>query len=83
MAHNKIVHKYLLKAFYRRINNKKYKSQILKYNICHTNVIAIQDIILIAKVPIGSVKKKELIVNMPDVDVTWICNATTILLKNN
>ena len=36
---------------------KEYKLQILKHNICHTNVIAIQDAILIAKILDGSAKK--------------------------
>ena len=57
-AHSEAAHKYLLKAFYWRTNKKEYKSQILEHNICHTNVIAIQDVILIAKVIVGSTKKK-------------------------
>ncbi len=40
-AHNEVAYKYLLKAFYGPTNKKVYESQILKYNICHTNVIAI------------------------------------------
>ncbi len=39
-AHSKAIYKYLLKAFYGRINQKEYESQILKHNICHTNIIA-------------------------------------------
>ena len=39
-AHNEVAHKYLLKAFYGCTNKKEYESQILKHNICHTNVIA-------------------------------------------
>ena len=39
-TYSKTAHKYLLKAFHRRTNKKEYKSQILKYNICHINIIA-------------------------------------------
>ena len=77
------MHKYLFKVFYKKTNKKKYKLQILEYNIHHTNVIAMQDAILIAKIPVRSDKKKELIVNMPDIEVTQICNTTNILLKYN
>ena len=52
------MHKYLLKAFYGKTNKKKYESQILKYNIYYTNIIAMQDAILIAKVLVGNAKKK-------------------------
>ena len=58
MAYSKKAHKYLFKAFYGRTKNKKYELQILKYNIHHTNVIAMQDIILISKVLVRSAKKK-------------------------
>ncbi len=40
MAYSEAAHKYLLKAFYGRTNKKEYELQILKHNICHTNVIA-------------------------------------------
>ncbi len=40
-AYSKAPHKYLLKAFHERTNKKEYKSQILKHNIYHINVIAI------------------------------------------
>ena len=83
MAYSEAAHKYLLKAFYRRTNKKKYKSQILEHNIRHTNVIAIQDVILIAKVSVRSAKKKELIINMPDAKVKRVCNLTNVLLKYN
>ena len=58
MVHSEVAHKYLFKAFYRKTNKKKYKSQILEYNIYYTNIIAMQDSILITKIPIESVKKK-------------------------
>ncbi len=58
MAHSEIAFKYLLKAFYRQSNKKEYESQILKHNICHTNIIVMQDAILMAKVLDGSTKRK-------------------------
>ena len=82
-AHSEAAHKYLLKAFYGRTNKKEYESQILEHNIRHTNVIAMQDAILIAKVPVGSAKKKEIVVDTPDAEVTRICSATNLLLKYN
>ena len=82
-AHSEAAHKYLLKAFYGRTNKKEYESQIFEHNIRHTNVIAMQDAILIAKVPIGSAKKKEIVVDTPDAEVTRICSATNLLLKYN
>lgn len=69
MAYNKVTYKYFLKAFYGKINKKKYKAQILKYNIHHTNVIAIQNALLIAKVPITSIKKKEFDVDIPYAEI--------------
>ncbi len=64
-VHSKAAHKYLLKVFYGQTNKKKYKSQILKHNIRHTNVIAMQDAILMAKVLDGSVKKNSLLLTRP------------------
>ncbi len=65
MAHSKAAHKYFLKAFYGQTNEKEYMSQILKYNICHINVIAIQNDILMAKVWDRSVKKNSLLLTCP------------------
>ena len=39
-----------------------------------------QDAILIAKVPIGSVNKKELIDNTSDIKVIWVCNVAKVWL---
>lgn len=50
MVHHKIAHKYFFKVFYRRINKKNYKLLILMYNICHINIIAMQNSILMEKV---------------------------------
>ena len=82
-AHSKAMHKYLLKAFYGRINKIEYESQILEHNIRHTNVNAMQNVILIAKIPVGSAKKKKLVVDTLDAEVTRICSATNVLLKYN
>lgn len=82
-ANSKIVYKYLFKAFYKKINKKKYESEILEYNICHTNVIAIQNVILIAKIPVRSVKKKEFVIDTFDAEITRVCSTTNILLKYN
>lgn len=62
-------HKYLFKVFYGQTNKKKYELQILEYNIYYTNIITMQDAILIAKIPIGSTKKKEIVVNIPDIEI--------------
>ena len=83
MAHSEEAHLYFLKGFYKRINKKEYKSQILEHNICHTNIIAMQDVILIAKVAVRSTKKKELVVDTPDAKITRVCSATNIMLKYN
>ena len=56
-TYNKAAHKYFLKAFYRQTNKKEYESQVLKHNICYTNVIAIQNAILIVQVLDKSVQK--------------------------
>ena len=45
-AHSKVAHKYLLKAFYNRINKKDYDLQIWQYNVRHTNIIAIKNVII-------------------------------------
>ncbi len=49
-THSEAAHKYLFKALYGWTNKKEYKSQILKHNIRYTNVIAMQNAILMAKV---------------------------------
>ena len=56
-AYSEVAYKYILKAFYGWTNKKKYESQILKHNIHHINIIAIQDAILIAKVLDKNAKK--------------------------
>lgn len=65
MTFGKTVYKYFLKAFYRKTNKKEYKSLILKHNECHTNVITMQNGILIAKVLDGNIKKKNLLLTHP------------------
>ena len=61
-THNKAVYKYLLKAFYNKMNKEKYNSQIWKHNVRHTNIIAIKDIIIKKKAR----KKKGLSENIAD-----------------
>ncbi len=61
IAHSKAAHKYLLKAFYYRTNKKEYDSQIRKYNICHTYIIVIKDLIISEKV------RKEEILSLEDI----------------
>ena len=48
-AHNKAIYKYLLKAFYNKTNKKEYNLQIWEQNICHTNIIAIKNMIISKK----------------------------------
>ena len=50
MAHSEVVNKYIFKVFYERANKKKYELQILKHNIRYSNIIAMQNIIIIVKV---------------------------------
>ena len=82
-AYNDVAHKYFLKTFYERTNKKKYESQILKHNIRYTKVIAMQDVILIAKIPVRSAKIKELVIDTSDAEIMRVCNATNVLLKYN
>ena len=42
-----------------------------------------EDVILIAKVPVGSAKKKELVIDKSDAEVMRVWNATNVLLKYN
>lgn len=58
IAHIKTAYKHRFESFYRQIHKKKYKSQILNLNIRHANVIAIQNIPIIAKILFGSIKKR-------------------------
>ncbi len=57
--------------------------QILEHNICHINKIAMQNTILIAKVLVKSVKKKELIVDTSDAEIIRVYNTIIVLLKYN
>ena len=40
------MHKYLLKAFYNRTNKKEYDLQIWQYNVRHTIIIVIKNVII-------------------------------------
>ena len=48
-AHSKVSHKYFFKAFYNRINKKKYDAQIEQHNVRHINVISMKDVIISKK----------------------------------
>ena len=82
-AYNEIAYKCLLKAFYGRTNKKKYELQILEHNIRHTNIIVMQDVILIAQVSFGNAKKKKLVVDTLDVEVTRVYSTTNVFSKYN
>ena len=45
-AYSEAMYKYLLKAFYNKTNKKEYDSQIWQDNVCHTNIIAMKDMII-------------------------------------
>lgn len=47
--HSKVAHKYLLKVFYNRINEKEYDLNIWQHNVRYTNIIAIKDVIILEK----------------------------------
>lgn len=82
MTHNEVVHKHFLKAFYRETKKKRYESQILQYNIYHTNILAIEDTNFLAKAKYR--KKKQFAVDidsMPDINIMRVCNAINIFLK--
>ena len=70
MVYSKIAYKYLFKVFYTKKNKKKYKSQILEHNIRYTNIIAMQNTIFIVKILVRSAKKKKLIFDMLNIEVT-------------
>ena len=82
-AYSKVAYKYFLKAFYGQINKMKYELQILQHNIRHINVIAMQDAILKAKIPVVSSKNKEIVVDTSDAEVTQVCITINVLLKYN
>lgn len=61
MVYNKAAYKQFFKVFYKKINKKKYKSQILKHNIRYTKIVAIQDVIPKVKILFENIKKKILL----------------------
>ena len=62
-AHSEAAHKYLLKAFYNKTNKKEYDAQIRQHNVCHTNVIAMKDVIISKK---ALEKEEQLVVRNAD-----------------
>ncbi len=57
------MHKYFLKTFYNLTNKQEYKLQIWQYNVCHTNIIAIKDVIILEK----NKKKEKLLVGIVNI----------------
>lgn len=45
-----MIHKYLFKIFYNKINKEKYNLQICQYNIHYKNVIIMRNIIILKKI---------------------------------
>lgn len=76
MAYSEVAHKYFLKAFDGQVNKKAYESQILQHNIPNTNILAMQNAILLAKVE--SAKKKQIAVLTPAAKVAWAYSITNI-----
>lgn len=54
--------------------------RILKYSIYYTNILAIQNVILMAKIQDEIAIKNQLILDIPDIEVISVYNATKILL---
>lgn len=71
IAHSKVMHKYFFKVFYNKTNKKKYNLQIRQYNVRHTSIIAIRDVIISEK----NRKRKKLLGGITDitisVEVVW------------
>lgn len=63
IAHSEIIYKYFFKSFYNRINKKKYNSEIRQYNVHHTNIIAIKDIVVVVE-RVRKIKKQPAIENI-------------------
>ncbi len=62
-TYSETVHKYLLKAFYNRINKKKYDLQIRQHNICYTNIIPMKNVIIWEKARVEEILLLKGIVN--------------------
>ncbi len=70
-----MANKYLLKAFYNRTNKKEHDSQIWQYNVRHTNIIVIKDVIAVAE---KGRENKELLA-MENVDKTAMAEVAKVL----
>lgn len=53
------------------------------YNICHINIIAILDIILIAKVYDVTKNNKQLIIHKFNIKIMQVCNIKNVLQMYN
>lgn len=85
IAHSETTHKYLLKTFQNKSNKKEYNLQIQQHNICHTNIIAIKDVIVIAEK--GRENKELLAIENIDkiaiAEVAKVSNAIDLTSKHN
>ncbi len=70
-THSEVTHKYLLKAFYNKINKKEYDSQIRHHNVCNPNIIAMKDVIAMAE-------RCEELLAMENVDKTAIAEIAKV-----
>lgn len=61
-AYSKALYKYFFTVFFNKTIKKKYKLQIWKHNLCHSNIIAIRDRIILEKIR----EKKELLDDIID-----------------
>ncbi len=76
ITYSKAANKYLLKAFYNKTNKKEYHLQIQPRNVCHTNIIAMKDMILVAE-------RGEELLAMENVDKIAIAEVTKVLSTIN
>ncbi len=73
-AHNKVAHKYCLKAFSNKTNKKEYNLQIRKHNLCHTNIIAIKNVIAVVK----KSEENKVLLTMENVDKTTMTEVAKV-----
>lgn len=63
-----MANKYFFKVIYNKTNKKEYNLQIGQYNICHTNVIVIKNVIIAAE----KGRKNRRLLAMKNIDKTII-----------
>ena len=79
----KTVYEYLLKTFYNRINKKQYNLQIWQHNICHTNIIAMKDMIISEKAKEEETLWKGIINTIVPVQITQILSFVDLARRYN